>query len=580
MTQSVSGIGVSRGIAIGRVRRLGGIEPEVQERTVPPAETESEVHRFHRALEIAAQELREVRNAIPEATPPDVAEFIDAHLLMLGDALLSEVPVKLIREHGYRAEWALKLQRDELVSVFDQMADPYLRTRRDDIEHVIHRVQRILLDQGGTPALDGFKDTVVIAAELSPADLVTLHQHGIAGYVTEGGGPLSHTAILARSLGIPAVAGAHGALQLVHEDQPVIIDGGSGLVLIEPPLETLREYRRRHREQRARLRRLAVTKGIPAISVDGVEIGLLANIELEEDFRLLRRYGAGGVGLYRTEFLYLDRAQPASEEEQLALFRRVLRTLRGKPLTIRTLDLGSDKECTPQHPISPAPNPALGLRAIRRCLKDVEVFKPQLRAILRAGAYGPIRLLFPMLTTIGELLEALELVEECRTELRRERRRYRGDIPIGGMIEVPAAALSAPAFARRLDFMSIGTNDLIQYTLAIDRLDDEVNYLYDPLHPAVLHLIQTTLDAGRAARVPVSMCGEMAGDICYTRLLLGMGLREFSMPPARIPEIKQVVLQSHVGRLTGQCQEILSSSDPLEIAAGVEALNADLNPEL
>lgn len=573
VTTRLEGLGASRGIAIGRVHRVTGEAPEIVEYHIPETRIEQEVGRFTRALETASRDLRGIRESIPAETPEDVAEFIDTHLLMLGDDLLSEVPINLIRERQCNAEWALRVQRDALVAVFDRMDDPYLRTRRDDIDHVIHRVQRILLKQGATKTPDGLKDAVVVAQDLAPPDLVGLHQHGILGYITEGGGPLSHTAILARSLGIPAVVGAHKALKTLQDEQTVIVDGTTGRILVDPDRSDLKDYRRHRREQLAHSRELHKITETPAITRDGEVITLHANIELEEDFRLLRRYGAGGVGLYRTEFLYLDREAPASEDEQLALFRRILRTLRGRPLTIRTLDLGADKECSTGRLITPAPNPALGLRAIRRCLKEVEIFKPQLRAILRAAAFGPIRLLLPMLTSMKELEDTLELLNVVKEELRREKRRFGSDIPVGAMIEVPAAALSARAFARRLDFLSIGTNDLIQYTLAIDRLDDEVNYLYDPLHPAVLRLIDATIAAGREEHIPVAMCGEMAGDTRYTRLLLGLGLREFSMPAALIPEVKQVVLESDVGKVAPICSEILRTLDTGDISKRLDSLN-------
>ena len=539
----MNGIGVSRGVAIGKVHLLQRGQPELFEYRISSKGIETEVKRFRRALEKATQQLRDIRDKIPDATPQDVAAFIDTHLLMLKDTLLSEAPIEIIRERRCNAEWALKIQRDALVAVFDEMEDPYLRTRRDDVVHVIHRIQRILLKQDGHEheTSQTLRGHIVVADELTPADTVMLEHERVAGFVTEFGGPLSHTAILARSLGIPAIVGLHEARRLLCDEERIVIDGGAGMVVAGADVRTLRHFRQRQQEFRERRRELDSLKKLPARTLDKQDISLLVNIELPEDIRALKQLGISGVGLYRTEFLFLNRDRPPTEEEHLKDYRRVIRALQGKPLTIRTMDLGGDKECAGDHAGPLTPNPALGLRAIRRCLKDTNLFMPQLRAILRASAYGPVRLMFPMLTSIAELDQALRLVEQARQSLKRQNLRFDPDMPVGGMIETPAAALSAELFAQNLDFLSIGTNDLIQYTLAIDRIDEEVNYLYDPLHPAVLKLIYMVLKAGRKANIPVSMCGEMAGDPRYTRLLLGLGLREFSAQPAALLEVKRVI---------------------------------------
>ncbi|HHB13035.1 MAG TPA: phosphoenolpyruvate--protein phosphotransferase [Chromatiales bacterium] len=576
MTLDLTGIGVSRGIAIGRVVRMRHGDPEIYEQALEDGSVEAEVERFRQALRKASEQLHAIRDAIPKGTPSEVAEFIDTHLLMLSDHLLSEVPVNIIREQHCNAEWALKLQRDALVSVFDQMDDPYLRTRRDDIDHVIRRVQHLLL-RGEAPSdalAHDLRGRIVVSDELSPADVLVLHQRHAAGLITETGGPLSHSAILARSLNLPAVMGVHHATRLLQDGEVVVLDGSSGMVLAGADRRLLAEYRRRQRAEQIHRRELLALRDAPSRTLDGHTITLRANIELPEEIRAARQVNADGVGLYRTEFFYIHRQRPADEEEQLQDFRRVLRALKGKPLTIRTLDIGGDKDCSAADVGLPGRNPALGLRAIRRCLRDVPGFKPQLRAILRASSYGPVRLMFPMLTSVPELESALALLESVREELRAERRRFDPEMPVGAMIEVPAAALAAPGFAERLDFLSIGTNDLIQYTLAIDRLDEEVNYLYDPLNPAVLRLIRMVIEAGDAAGVPVAMCGEMAGDPRYTRLLLGMGLREFSMPPAALLEVKRIVRRSRLDELSRRCRD-LPMTEP-EIRALVEALNRDL----
>lgn len=580
MALLLNGIGVSRGVAIGRVHILQRGAPEVVEYALPPSRIEEEVARYRAALETAAQQLRGIRARIPPDTPAEVADFIDTHLLMLNDGLLSRAPIEIIRSRRCNAEWALKLQRDSLVAVFDQMEDAYLRTRRDDVDHVIHRIQRILLSEETHEHEPGaLKGCIVVADELTPADTVMLEHERVAGFVTEFGGPLSHTAIVARSLGIPAVVGVHEARRLLNDDEHLIIDGGRGMLVAAPDAAALRHFRARRRDYHRARKALQSLREIPARTADQVRITLMANIELPEDLKALRRVGADGVGLYRTEFLFLNRDHPPSEEEQYREYRRVVRALQGRPVTIRTMDLGADKGRA-DHQGAIAPNPALGLRAIRLSLRDQSLFLPQLKAILRASAFGPVRIMLPMLTSLTELDQALSLIEQARDLLRREGRRFDSQVPVGGMIEVPAAALAAEAFARRLDFLSIGTNDLIQYTLAIDRTDEEVNYLYEPLHPAVLKLVHMTIAAGRAAGVPVAMCGEMAGDPRYTRLLLALGLREFSAQPAALLEVKRVVNATRLCELEGRGEEILRLHSTEAISALLAELNRGLEPGL
>jgi phosphotransferase system enzyme I (PtsI) len=418
---------------------------------------------------------------------------------------------------------------------------------------------------------------VIIAHDLTPADTILLRHRGVAAFVTEFGGPMSHTAILARSLGIPAVVGVRNATQYLRHGEMLVVDGEQGVVLAGADEPLLDYYRRRISEyhaQKAVQRRLVDQ---PSLSADGVAVHLLANIELPEDIPHAIASGATGVGLYRTEFLYMNRTSPPDEEEHLAAYLAVVRGLNGIPVTIRTLDLGGDKQATGRSGMygQPSCNPALGLRAIRLCLKEPELFKPQLRAILRASAEGPVRMMLPMLSTLGEILTTRRLLEEAKEELQRTGLRFDPEIALGGMIEVPAAALSAAQFARHLDFLSIGTNDLIQYTLAIDRVDEEVNYLFDPLHPAVLRLIAMTLAAGRKCKVSVAMCGEMAADPRYTRLLLGMGLREFSMQPNSLLDVKEIVRKSNVGRLTRQVRQMRRDLADGAAESLLEELNRD-----
>jgi phosphotransferase system enzyme I (PtsI) len=577
MTFALQGICAAKGIAIGRIYILDGGQIEVSEYALDITEVEDEVDRFRQAVETARAELSEVRRRIPAGTPAEIAAFLDTHLLMLEDSALIRAPIDLIRERRWNAEWALKVQRDGLVSVFEEMDDAYLRTRKDDIDHVVGRLHRILLRQD-RPRHDlgdgALADAIVFAHDLTPADTVLLQEQGIRGFITEYGGPTSHTAILARSLRIPSVVGVHQARLYLRDDDIAIIDGRAGVVIVQPDERLLRYYQRRRRDierHRAARRKLI---GMPARTADGVDILIEANIELPEDVQAARRVGAAGVGLYRTEYLFMNRSTAPDEEEQLEAYNSVVRAMRGAPVTIRTLDIGADKGVASARYSGPPPNPALGLRAIRLCLREPSLFRPQLRAILRASALGPVRLLVPMISSLSELQLVLQLLDDCRRSLAEEGRRFDPRLPIGAMIEVPAAAVCADLFARNLDFLSIGTNDLIQYTLAIDRIDDEVNYLYDPFHPAVIRLIQTTLQAGRKARVPVAMCGEMAGNPRYTRLLLGLGLREFSVPPNALLEVKQFITTSDTSILEPLVRRLMRTSDPNTRAALFEEIHS------
>lgn len=570
MTISLQGVSVSRGIAIGQIHIIQHDQLDVREYSIRNTQLTRELSRFNDAIANARQQLRAIRDHIPASTSVDISAFIDTHLLMLEDNALTEEPKRIIKERLCNAEWALKLQRDALVNVFDEMEDAYLSTRRDDVDHVVNRILRILLKQ--KPLLhevpdDHLKNKIIIADDLMPADTVLMQHYGIAAFATEFGGPTSHTAILARSLGIPAVIGLHNAQRIIKNNDFAIIDGTTGTLLINPDRKVQLFYEKKQKEVKRYYSSLGKLKNAPTESIDGVPIELMANIELPKDFETVRNVGAKGVGLYRTEFLYMNRDTPPDEEEHFETYLSVLKALRGLPLTIRTLDLGADKQVDgagkQTGPIKS--NPALGLRAIRLCLKEPELFKPQLRAMLRASAFGPVRIMIPMLTNTQEMQQVLLMIEELKKGLDAESIEYDSDIEIGGMIEVPAAAVCADIFARKLDFLSIGTNDLIQYTMAIDRVNDEVNYLYDPLHPAVLRLIQTTIKAGQKANIPVAMCGEMAGEIEHTKLLLGLGLREFSVHPASLLEVKKIITETDINELENLTKKILLATSGAEI---------------
>lgn len=557
MTLACIGNGISSGVAIGlaHLLRRGRVQLEPEQRHVD--DLAAEVARYRAAVITAAEQLHAIRSDIPDDLPEDVAQFIDTHLLMLEDKVITEGPVKLIRAHGLRAELALQMRRDELVAIFDGMPDPYLRTRKDDLDHVIQRIQRVLAGEhpGTLPSLQG---RIVLSDDITPADVVLLKQRDVAGFVTEYGSPMSHTAILARSLGIPAVVGAHGAVACLRHGERLVLDAGQGVVLADCDPVCLQHFQQRQSGQLLRRATLKRLRQEAARSRDGQDFQLLANIELPGDVTEAQENGAQGVGLFRTEFLYMNRSEPPDEDEQFEAYRDVVLGMAGLPVTIRTLDLGADKAITDA---APGGNPALGLRGIRLCLKEPELFRPQLRAILRAAKYGPLRIMLPMMTAPWEAEQARTMIAEASRELAAEGTAHAAQVPVGGMIEVPAAALAAAAFAEQLDFLSIGTNDLIQYTLAIDRVDDAVAYLYDPLHPAVVQLLKRVIDAGRAAGIPVSMCGEMAGDPSHTALLAGLGLRQFSMQPGALLDLKECIRALDTSEARQLAERLLAGDD-------------------
>ena len=577
MTLELQGIGVSRGIAIGKAHILFHNQPDVREYLIPAFEIEQEVDRMLNATKKARNQLMEIRKHIPANAPTDVASFIDTHILMLNDSSLTTVPSDMIRSRRCNAEWALQLQRDALINVFNEMDDPYLRTRRDDVDHVVNRIHRILADEqvADHEIPDGrLKGHIIIAEDLTPADTVLMQHQGIAAFVTEHGGTTSHTTILARSLGIPAIVGIESVRRYIQDNELLVIDGELGTVIAGADEKTVNEYQQRLLKFKQHIASLSRYKSQITQTKDNKLIKLLANAELPDDIKMISNAGAEGIGLYRTEFLYMNRSTPPEEEEQLAAYRDVVESI-DAPVTIRTFDLGADKTVDGGRNIGQTTtNPALGLRAIRLCLSQPNMFRTQLRAILRASAFGKVKIMFPMISTQQELLQAQSQLKICKDELTREGLDFDPHIEIGVMIEIPASAVCAEMFAKQVDFLSIGTNDLIQYTLAIDRIDDQVNYLYDPLHPAVLRLIYMTLQAGLKHNINVSMCGEMAGDPRFTRLLLAMGLDTFSMHPNGILEIKQIINETDLGKLPENALHVLNLSDPFETEALLQKINS------
>jgi phosphotransferase system enzyme I (PtsI) len=571
---TLHGAGVGGGIAIGQAHLISSARLEVAHYAIAPEHLELEVMRFSTAVDKVAAELQGLRRSVPADAPTELGAFLNLHLMILDDATLSHVPRALIRSLHCNAEWALVQQMDYLVAQFAKIDDPYLRERKADVVQVVERVLKAMQEQPGRASAEPEREQqlIVVAHDLSPADMILFKQHQYAGFVTDLGGVTSHTAILARSLDIPAIVGAHTARQMVREGELVIVDGVHGVLIVAPDELVLKEYQQRQRELEQRRQRLKRIRSTPATTRDGTAVDLHANIELPQDIEQVRESGATGVGLFRSEFLFLNRDDLPGEDEQFEAYRHVAQAMRGMPVTIRTLDLGADK--TVNGSARGGPNPAMGLRAIRLCLAEPQMFLTQLRAILRASNYGKIRLLLPMLAHAHEIEQALVMIAQAKQFLDEQNLPYDRGIQVGGMIEVPAAALALGVFVRKLDFLSIGTNDLIQYTLAIDRTDDSVSHLYNPLHPAVLHLVAHTIRTGARMKVPVAVCGEMAGDVTLTRLLLGFGLRQFSMHPANLLAIKQQVLKSDLGDLTRLANRILRADDPEKAIRLLDQLNA------
>ena len=580
MSIQVFGLPVSRGVAIGRAVLVASSRVDVAHYFVDADSVPDEITRLRHARDVVVNEIDVLKRELPADAPPELDALLDVHLMLLRDEALADATKQWVLERHYNAEWAVTAQTEVLARQFDEMEDDYLRERKADIEQVAERLLRALSreepDLAARPAavrdFGGEDPLVLVANDIAPADMLQFKGSVFTGFVTDVGGRTSHTAIVARSMDIPAVVGAREASRLIRQDDWLIIDGDAGVVLINPSPIVLEEYRFRQRQselERARLDRLRHT---PSVTLDGEAVELHANIELPGDAVHALEAGAVGVGLFRTEFLFMNRgADLPDEDEQFEAYRSAVQAMHGLPVTIRTVDIGADKpldrmsvnELRHEHVL----NPALGLRAIRWSLSEPAMFLTQLRAILRAAAHGRVHLLIPMLAHAGEIRQTLELIDKARAQLD-ERARVYGSVSLGAMIEIPAAALSMRLFLRHFDFLSIGTNDLIQYTLAIDRADESVAHLYDQLHPAVLRLVADTIAAGARAGKAVSVCGEMAGDTSVTRLLLGLGLRSFSMHPSQVLAVKQEILRADTGKLQAWAQAVLDSDEPAELLVG------------
>ena len=570
---TMHGIGVSGGIAIGHAHLFSGMSTEVDHYEIPSGDVPREQRRYDRAVREVKDELKELADSVRHSTASELASFVNVHLMLLEDAALSEAPREIIREERCNAEWALRTQLDELTAQFHDIEDEYLREREADVRQVAERVLAALAgSRRRIPVKPARADgSILVARELSPADVILFREHPFAAFITDLGGATSHTAIIARSLAIPAIVALHHARGIVHEDELMIVDGTQGVVIVNPDRAVLAEYRLKQNQARIEREKLKRLKTAPAATLDGTAVQLYANIELPTDVEAVRASGASGIGLFRSEFLFMNRRDLPDEDEQYEAYREVLEGMKGLPVNIRTLDIGADKAIEGQE--GGTENPALGLRAIRYCLAEPQVFNTQLRAILRASRHGKAMILIPMLSSWSELNLALAAVDRARQELKAERVKFDEFVPVGGMIEVPAAAIALPMFIRKLDFLSIGTNDLIQYTLAIDRADDAVAHLYDPLHPAIVALISGVIRTAQQHEKPVAVCGEMAGDVKLTRLLLGFGLRHFSMHPAHILAVKQRVLMTSLPDIAPIVARVLRTDEPDKMSLLVDRLN-------
>ena len=588
MSIQVFGLAVARGVAIGRAVLVASGRVDVAHYFVTPDQIDAEIARLRDARDAVAAEFLGLQRDMPADAPPELPALIDVHLMLVHDESLTGAAGQWVRERHYTAEWALSAQLEVLARHFDEMEDEYLRERKADLEQVTERILAALSrDARGSSAataprardFGGEEPLVLVASDIAPADMLHFKRSVFTGFVTDVGGRTSHTAIVARSMDIPAVVGAREASRLIRQDDWVVIDGDAGAVIVNPPPIVLEEYRfrqRQHELERARLHRLRHT---PAVTLDGERVELLANIELPEDAATALDAGAVGVGLFRSEFLFMNRGHNLpGEDEQFEAYRAAVLAMKGLPVTIRTVDIGADKpldrltihELRHEHSL----NPALGLRAIRWSLAEPSMFRQQLRAVLRASAYGKVKLLLPMVAHLSEARLTRDALARAKQQLRDVGHAFT-DIEVGAMIEIPAAALMLNSLLRHFDFVSIGTNDLIQYTLAIDRADEQVAHLYDPWHPAVLGLVASTIANANAVGKDVSVCGEMAGDPAFTPLLLSMGLRSFSMHPRQIAAVKQAVLRADTSHLRGVLANVLGADEPQAVA---EALFATQRP--
>ena len=581
MTFALHGIAVSKGIAIGKAVLISRAALEVSHYLVEAGKEEDEAQKLLDAFEQVRQELAQLRQGLPKDAPQEMAAFLDVHGMILADPALAEKPIKLIRTQRLNAAWALTTELNDLLEQFADIEDTYLKERANDIRQVAERVIKALNaqqkdplnDAEFLPASDIGIESIIVAHDIAPHDMLRFKDHAFTGFVTDLGGKTSHTAIVARSMEIPAVVGVRHASEMIRHGDWLILDGEHGVVVVAPDEQLLTEYRKLQAQALKETRKLKQLKHSKTETADRVEIELSANIELPEDAIQAVKLGAVGVGLFRSEFLFMDRKQALPDEErQYEEYRRIVDLMHGLPVNIRTIDVGADKALGGGGDTSQTGTSPLGLRAIRWSLTEPEIFLTQLRAILRASAHGQARIMIPMLAHAKEIDETFGLIEKAKQQLHQRGQAFNPNIQVGAMIEVPAAALMLPLFINRFDFLSVGTNDLIQYTLAIDRADHAVAHLYDPLHPAILNLLFNIIDQAKRADVPVAVCGEMAGDPAFTKLLLALGLTDFSMHFSQLLLVKREILKANVGLLKARAPRVLRAYEPEEQAKALEYL--------
>ena len=569
---NIHGVPVSNGIAIGKAHLISNALLEVVHYQLNKHEVPNEIKRLTRAINEVRKDLLKIKKQLQKDSPEEFSAFIDTHLMILADKNFSEKPKRIISKDSCNAEWALKKQMDFFVSKFEQIKDEYIKERKDDVIQVVERILKVLLGHPNQAnQIKKESSTILIAHDISPADALQFKKHQYAAFLTDMGGATSHTAILAKSLNIPSIVALQNARSLIKNNEQIIVDGNQGIVIINPSKDILEEYQVRQNLWAIEQKKLSKIKNIQCKTLNNEKIELLANIEVPGDISSVKDNRASGIGLFRTEFLFMNRKELPNEEEQFEIYKSVAKSMKDKTVVIRTLDSGADKLTSADTTISS--NPALGLRAIRLCLSEPQLFNIQLRAILRASRFGKIKMLIPMLSSLSELRQTKLLIKRAKRSLSNEKILYNNNIKIGGMIEVPAVAINAEVFAQELDFLSIGTNDLIQYTLAIDRTDDRVSHLYNSLHPAILKLIDITIKAGKKHNKEVSICGEMAGDSRLTKFLLGMGLRHFSMHPSRILGVKKQVLNSNTQKLKLWSAKILKTKESENIETLIQKIN-------
>ena len=581
MTFSLHGIPVSKGIAIGKAVLISRAALEVSHYLVEPGKEEAEAQKLLDAFDQVRQELEQLRHGLPKDAPQEMAAFLDVHGMILADPALAEKPIKLIRTQRLNAAWALTTELNDLLEQFAEIEDPYLKERSNDIRQVAERVIKALNAQKKDTLEDAALlspsdvgvESIIVAHDIAPHDMLRFKEHAFTGFVTDLGGKTSHTAIVARSMEIPAVVGVSHASEMIRHGEWLVLDGERGVVVVAPDEQLLTEYRKLQAQGLKEARKLQQLKHSPTATADHVDIELFANIELPEDAVQAVALGAVGVGLFRSEFLFMNRNQAMpDEEQQYQEYRRVVDLMHGLPVNIRTIDVGADKALGAGGDVSQTGTSPLGLRAIRWSLTEPEIFLTQLRAILRASAYGQARIMIPMLAHAKEIDETFRLIEKAKQQLHQRGQAFNPNIQVGAMIEIPAAALVLPLFINRFDFLSIGTNDLIQYTLAIDRADHAVAHLYDPLHPAILYLLDSIISQAKRANVPIAVCGEMAGDPALTKLLLALGLTDFSMHFSQLLLVKREILKANVGLLKARISRVLKAYEPEDQAKALERL--------